>query len=98
MTKSWLITGFVKEKPRTGDWGEYNGEDVYSPAQPTRGQIDECLVQFSGKAVLVIVVDPSGRESVEELAEEAKESVMWAFEKRSEDDPVKKILEKYKND
>ena len=93
MSKSWLVTGFVREKPKIGEWGEYNGEDVYHPNQPTRGQIDECLVQFAGKAILVLAMDPSGCESVEELAEEAKQSVMWAFEKYNKDNPVVKVLE-----
>ena len=92
MSKSWIITGFVKEKPRVGDLGEYVGEDVYHPNQPKRGQIDECLVQFYGKLILVIAIDPSGCQSVEELAQEASESVRWAFEKRSEDDPIKKVF------
>ena len=93
MSKMWLITRIAKEKPRIGDWGEYNGEDVYHPNQPKRGQIDEMLTQFSGKPILVVVIDPTGCESAEELAQEVKESVLWALDGRSEIDPVKKSFE-----
>ena len=93
MSNTWLITGIVNEKPRLGDWGEYNGEDVYHPNQARRGQIDELLTQFTGKPILVVAIDPCGCESVEELADEVKRSVLWAFEDRSENDPVKRVFE-----
>jgi hypothetical protein len=99
MSKSWLIAGIVGEKPKIGDWGEYNGEDVYHPNQPKRGQIDECLVQFSGKAILVIAIDPTGCcGSVEELAQEVKDSVAWMFENYNKDNPIVKVLEEFKNE
>lgn len=82
MSGAWLITGIVKEKPRIGVLGEYNGEDVYHPNQPTNGQIDEALMQFTGKPVLVVVFDPTGCESPEEVAQEVKDSIKWAFEVR----------------
>ena len=88
MTKSWLITGIVREKPRLPPCGEYNGEDVFSPNQPKRGQVDEMLMNFSGKSVLIVCFDPSGCTNKEEAAQEVKDSVLWALEGRHEDDPV----------
>jgi hypothetical protein len=85
MSGTWLITGISKEKPRIGPLGEYNGEDVYHPNQPTHGQIDEALVQFTDKPVIVIVIDPAGCDSPEEVAEAAKNTVKWTFEKRESD-------------
>jgi hypothetical protein len=89
MSMTWVITGIANEKPRLGEFGEYNGEDVYHPKQPKCGQIDEMIMQFNGKPILVLAIDPTGCESDEELAQEVKESVLWTLEKRSEDDPVK---------
>jgi hypothetical protein len=92
MSFSWLITGISRERPRLGDLGEYDGEDVYHPNQPTRGQIDEALMLFTGKPILVVAVDPSGCCSHEELAQEVKETILEAFSRRSEDDPVTKVI------
>jgi hypothetical protein len=58
------------------------GYDIFHPNQPKRGQIDEALCQFTDKSVLVIVMDPSGADSPEEIAQEIKESVTWAFKVR----------------
>ena len=92
MSRTWSIAGISKERPRVGDFDEYNGEDVYSPVQPTRGQINECLLQFTGKPILLVVIGPTGCETVEEVAQEVKDSVVFALECRSGDDPVLKVL------
>jgi hypothetical protein len=92
MSKTWLITGISREKPRIGRLQEYNGEDVYHPNQPSRGQIDECLMQFSNKPVLVIVIDPTGCQTIEDAAHEVKESVVWALTDRSKTDPIVKLI------
>jgi hypothetical protein len=83
MSSSWLVHGVVREKPRLGPLEEYNGEDIYHPNQPARGQIDEALTQFSGRHVLVVVFDPSGCDSAEDVAEEVKRSVLWSYDIRN---------------
>jgi hypothetical protein len=88
MSNCWLVHGVAHEKPRP-EPGEYIGEDVYHPNQPTRGQIDELLLQFTGEHILVLAFDPSGCDSAEEVAEEVKKAVLWSYECRQKDLPAR---------
>ena len=82
MSKSWMIQGTVREKPRIGILGEYNGEDVYHPNQPQRGQIDEMLMNLSHrKGVIIIGINPSDDDTPEEIAEEFKQTCLWGLKK-----------------
>jgi hypothetical protein len=83
MSKSWMIQGQVREKPRIGVLGEYNGEDVYSPNQPKRGQIDEMLMNLShSDKVIIIGINPGFDDTMEEIVEEFKQTVLWGLGKR----------------
>jgi len=86
MSKSWMIHGQVREKPRLCDFGEYNGEDVYHPNQPKRGQIDEMLINLSqSDKVIIIGINPSPDDTPEEIAEEFKQMALWGLVKKCSD-------------
>ncbi len=83
MSHTWMIQGQVREKPKTEHIrGEYQGEDVYHPNQPNRGQIDEMLVnpKHSDKAIL-IGINPGPDDTVEDIAEEVKQTCLWGLKR-----------------
>lgn len=83
MSHAWMITGMVREKPRLEDWDEYNGEDVYHPNQPKRGQIDEMLMNLSHQdKVILIGINPGSDDTVEEIAEEFKQMALQGLRKK----------------
>ena len=81
MSHAWMIQGQVREKPRSSKIeGEYNGEDVYHENQPTRGQIDEMLVNLMhSDKVILIGINPGPDDTVEEIAEEFKATALWGL-------------------
>jgi hypothetical protein len=91
MSKAWMIQGIVKEKPRIGILGEYNGEDVYSPNQPKYGQIDEMLVNLShSDKVIIIGINPDDCDTIEEIAQEFKDTALFGLRAHDTGDGVKK--------
>ncbi len=86
MSHASSIIGIVGEKPRLPPLGEYNGEDVFSPVLPDRGQIDEMLLQVSRRLVMVIAVAPGRFDTPESIAQEFYDCAKWHMERRSEEE------------
>ena len=86
MSHASSIIGIVGEKPRLPPLGEYNGEDVFSPVLPDRGQIDEMLLQVSGRLVMVIAVAPGQFDTPESIAQEFYDCAKWHMERRSKEE------------
>ena len=86
MSHASSIIGIVGEKPRLPPLGEYNGEDVFSPVLPDRGQIDEMLLQVSGRLVMIIAVAPGQFDTPESIAQEFYDCAKWHMEWRSEEE------------
>ena len=86
MSRASSIIGIVREKSRLPPLGEYNGEDVFSPVLPDRGQIDEMLLQVSGRFVMVIAVAPGQFDTPESIAREFYDCAKWHMERRSEEE------------
>lgn len=82
MSKTWIIQGIVKERPKEDIkiQGEFQGYDVYSIHAKDRGQINEMLINLDSKEPIILIgMIPGPDDTIEEIAEEFKNSALFAL-------------------
>jgi len=81
MGYSTVLTGRVKEKPRIGPWGQFNGYKVFAGTRRSHDMLEDALHSFENKMVLITITEiySETKSSMESIVEESKSATGWWF-------------------
>jgi hypothetical protein len=81
MGYSTVLSGRVKEKPRIGKWGQFNGYRVFAGRRRSNDMLEDALHSFEDKMVLITITEiySETKSSMESIVEESKSATGWWF-------------------